>query len=279
MTQTQSNTTTNTNTTQQCYSHRHMPAVAYAVHNVCLSWSRKSGILYFDGPKIAAQFEKMSKSTAYRCGELLQERGWFILLKDKERRWDGTWSPRHYRVLTHEEWTEQHPGQCKAPVSNEGMDDLQPVSNSALPVSNSVQPVSNSSLPVAGEGKNLYIKPINKLIREPIPVQPVAGEGMDVSVFLDRFSKSKKRRRTEYASDGFAESGTQAEYLDYGRVGNNLSRSQGKLEQDNGKPRTGTFRRGHTQRSHPLHVKPKHSQSHAASRSRCQGVRESLPVH
>jgi hypothetical protein len=77
------------------------------------------------------------------------------------------------------------------------MDGFQPVSNSALPISNSVQPVSNSSLPVAGEGKNLYIKPINKLIREPIPVQPVAGEGMDVSVFLDRFSKSNKRRQRE----------------------------------------------------------------------------------
>jgi hypothetical protein len=75
------------------------------------------------------------------------------------------------------------------------MDDFQPVSNSALPVSHSSQPVSNSALPVAGEGKNLYIKPINKLIREPITVHPVAGEGMDVSVFLDRFTKSKKQRQ------------------------------------------------------------------------------------
>lgn len=202
MTQTQSNT--------RCFAHRHMPGMAYAVYNVCLSWSRQKdgdGILYCNGRKLAAQFEGMSKNTFYRYCSLLEERGWFILLRPSKRLWDGTWSARHYQVLSHDEWAARHSGKCEEwlaanlehsetpvpnsdhPVPYEGMDAISPVPNNAHPVPNLA-----STSPTFGT--ELIPKLIKKLIQEPIQGQPVPHLGTEVSAFTGRFDKSRRQSKT-----------------------------------------------------------------------------------
>jgi hypothetical protein len=206
---TQTETTTTATTTHRCYAHRHMPGMAYAVYNVCLSWSRQKdgdGILYCNGRKLAAQFEGMSKNTFYRYCSLLEERGWFILLKASKRLWDGTWSARHYQVLSHDEWAAGHLGKCEewlasnlehceTPVPN----NAEPVPNPGLdaipPVPNIDQPVPNNASTCPGFGTALITKLIPKHIKEPIEEQPVPDLGLEVSAFVDRFSKSSKRRQ------------------------------------------------------------------------------------
>ena len=96
----------------RCYPHHHMTAQQYGFWDVCRSLAFKNDILFFNGRSIAARFKGMSKSSAYLLADSLVEGGWFLLLKDSTRRKDGTFSPKQYRLLSHEDWTKQHPGGC-----------------------------------------------------------------------------------------------------------------------------------------------------------------------
>jgi len=96
----------------KCYAHFHMTATQYAVWDVCRSLSHENGILYFNAPGIADRFESMGKNYPYQIAEELECKGFFKLLKPSARRKDGTFTPRQYRVLSHDEWAAEHPGAC-----------------------------------------------------------------------------------------------------------------------------------------------------------------------
>jgi hypothetical protein len=61
---------------------------------------------FFAGPKATADYFGVSESTIRRHRKALEKSGFFEL----ERR--GVNSTNKYRVLTHEEWAEKHPGSC-----------------------------------------------------------------------------------------------------------------------------------------------------------------------
>jgi hypothetical protein len=199
-------------TVYKCFANRHLTATEYALYDVCRSLSHQKNILYFDGRKIAAQFMKMSKSTAYRTAESLQAKGWFRLLKDKQRRHDGTFSPRQYRVLSHEEWIERHPQQCPDPVPNSNS----PVPSEGLerdePVPNSLSPVPNSGQPVPYEGQIVLSNTSKNTVTKLINTKPVPSEGLDahddVDAFIRRYAKrdraSVKKARQELAAEAVA---------------------------------------------------------------------------
>jgi len=90
-----------------------MTATEYAVYDVCRAMAaRHDGIVFFSGPKIAMKFRSMSRNTPYAALKSLERDGWFKLMKAPGRRPDGTRTPTHYRVLTHEEWCASHPDSC-----------------------------------------------------------------------------------------------------------------------------------------------------------------------
>jgi hypothetical protein len=115
-----------------CFAHHHLKPAEYGLLHLCRTLAGKSGILYFDGRKMAARFSGVSKDTVYRTAKSLVEKGWLEVMKSSRRRDDGTMSPTHYRVLSHEEWAVSHPDQCGQPVSPARLDLSQ---NAVAPVS------------------------------------------------------------------------------------------------------------------------------------------------
>src|ERR1700749_1565939 len=107
--QTQS-TTTDAN--HECYPHYHMTAQEYGFYDVCRSLSFRTKVLYFNGPGIAARFRAMSKGTPYNLARSLEASGCLVLWKDRSRRRNGSFPPRQYRVLDHEEWAANQSAQC-----------------------------------------------------------------------------------------------------------------------------------------------------------------------
>jgi hypothetical protein len=161
-----------------------MTAAQYGFWDVCRSLAHKNKILFFNGRSIAERFQGMSKSTAYLLAEALVEAGWFKLVKDSTRRKDGTFSPKQYQVLSHEEWAHEHPGGCE-PVQPAGLDDISPVQ----PADSPVQPADQ---PVQPAGHNLLLElPTQKQSATEsdnhTPFQPVGLDG-----FVNRFSKKKR---------------------------------------------------------------------------------------
>ncbi len=172
----------------RCFAHHHMTASEYGLWDVCRSLAHKTGVLYFNGRGIAARFKSMSKNTPYTLAESLVEGGWFKLLKESQRRRDGTYSPRQYKVVTHQEWVEEHPNQCYSPSQNEGLDQNQPVPITDCPVPITDQPAQN-------EGHNLIeILPTKKQPTTlPTNHKPSQNEGLDeVNGFVGRFAKRRR---------------------------------------------------------------------------------------
>ena len=141
--------------TTKCYAHYHLSPAEYAVWDVCRALSHDNGILYFSGRNVAARFKRLGKTGAYNLAASLLESGWFKLLKDSQRRRDGTWSPRQYKVLSHTEWAAEHPNSCGLPVLNSDQPVLEEGQDDDSPVLNSDQPVLNSDQPVQASGHNL----------------------------------------------------------------------------------------------------------------------------
>jgi hypothetical protein len=182
------NNNTSDTKTHKCYAHCHLSDAEYGFYSVCRSLSiPNGGKLYFDGRTLASRFGSMSKNTPYRRAISLLEKGWFVLLQDTAKRWNGTQSPRHYRVLTHLEWAEMHPGQCGTPVPNLGIDEDSPVPNLG-------KPVPNQGIPSPNEGHNLYN--LSKDTYKKLPIEkPVPNLGKEASALVDRFTKSRKQRQ------------------------------------------------------------------------------------
>ncbi|WP_158788594.1 hypothetical protein [Granulicella sp. L46] len=188
----------------RCFPHHHMSATEYAIYDVCralaLGNDRGNGTLYFSGPKIAERFRSMSKNTPYGVAKSLLEAGWFKLLKKPTRRSNGTLSPTHYKVLSHEEWASEHPRCCFDPSRVEVMAQSQlegmersPFPPNASPFPSGGAPFPPSGSPSHGKGSNLYkqlIQTTNK-ITDISSLTPSQLEGM---AFIERFSKRKKRK-------------------------------------------------------------------------------------
>jgi hypothetical protein len=169
-----------------------MTAQQYGFWDVCKSLSHQTGILYFNGRSVAARFLGMQKSNAYKLADSLKESGWFKLVKESHRRRDGTFSPKQYRVLSHDEWAAEHPNQCDLPVHSSGLDDDSPVHYSDSPVHPGDQPVHSS-------GHNLIsTTDKNQPPKEPDNQEPFHSGGLDE--FVERFSKSKRGRQRKAAA-------------------------------------------------------------------------------
>lgn len=168
-----------------------MTAQQYGFWDVCRTLAFKNDILFFNGRSIAARFQGMSKSTAYLLADALVESGWFKLIKDSMRRKDGTFSPKQYRVLSHDQWVLEHPEGC-LPVQPAGLDDISPVQ----PADSPVQPADQ---PVQPAGHNLIHKSDTyKPDIEPDNHKPFQPAGLDD--FVNRFSKRKREARKAAAA-------------------------------------------------------------------------------
>jgi hypothetical protein len=169
-----------------------MTAPEYALWDVCRSLSHQSGILYFNGRGIAARFQSMAKSTAYNLAESLVEKGWFKLLKDSQRRKDGQFSPRQYKVLSHTDWTAENPGRCDSPVQLQDSDE-------GSPVQIHYSPVQLQNQPVQPEGHNLITTTDTNLpTNQPDYLEACPSIGLDG--FLKRFSKKRRGQRGSAAA-------------------------------------------------------------------------------
>lgn len=167
-----------------------MTAPEYALWDVCRSLSHQTGILFFNGRSVAGRFQSMAKSTAYNLADSLTEKGWFKVVKDSTRRRDGTFSPKQYQVLSHDDWVKEHPNQCSSPVQNEGLDE-------DLPVQLQNSPVQLQNSPVQPEGHNL-ISTTDK--NQPIkPDYLIACPSNGLDGFVNRFSKRRKPRQSANA--------------------------------------------------------------------------------
>jgi hypothetical protein len=176
----------------KCFAHYHMTAPEYALWDVCRSLSHQSGILYFNGRGIAARFESMAKSTAYNLAESLVEKGWFQLLKDSQRRKDGQFSPRQYKVLSHADWAAENPGRCDSPVQLQDSDE-------SSPVQPHYSPVQLQNQPVQPEGHNL-ISTTDTNLPSNQPDYLIACPTVGLDGFVQRYSKKRGRQRKSAAA-------------------------------------------------------------------------------
>lgn len=155
-----------------------MTATEYAVYDVCRAMaSRHEGIVFFSGPKIANKFRSMSRNTPYTALKSLEGSGWFVLTKAPGRRADGTRTPTHYRVLTHEEWCASHPDSCLDNSEDWQTSLSQLEGRQSKPQCNQSKPECRPSQP---EVTNLYKTPIQTThasTESPAPQSQL--EGMD----------------------------------------------------------------------------------------------------
>lgn len=176
-----------------------MTAQQYGFWDVCRALAHQSGTLFFNGPGIAARFQGMHKSTAYNLADALTAAGWFKLTKESTRRRDGTFSPKQYRVLSHEEWAEEHPGVCESlqqadpPFHSAGMEQ-------GSPFQNTDSPFQNADSPFQPSGNNLIVNlsDKNQPHKESDNHRPFHPAGMDG--FVQRFSKRRRKPATSAAA-------------------------------------------------------------------------------
>src|SRR6266436_7174519 len=64
-------------------------------------------------PQLMHHFDR-SESTFHRAYGNLRNLGFFILLESGQFNWESN----VFRVLTHEEWAEEHPNQCAVKIDN-----------------------------------------------------------------------------------------------------------------------------------------------------------------
>lgn len=191
-------------TTPRCFAHHHMTAAEYGFYDVCRSLSFQSRVLHFNGPTLAARFGSMSKNTPYDYAKSLQEKGWFVLLKDTAILRNGTRSSRQYSVLTHEEWAKEHLGQCGEHIREEGMDASEPFPNGDSPFPDSGNPFPNNGNISQKEGNNLCHlekQPSEELPRSYLKEHP-QKEGMEATGFISRFSKASRKARKQALRQG-----------------------------------------------------------------------------
>jgi hypothetical protein len=144
---------------KKCFAHHHMTLAEYALYDIARAWSDGGReLLFFDGPKLARQFEKAGKDHMYKLRDSLLEKGWLVPVGDKSRRSNGHWGPGTYRVLSHDEYQLKH----TCPVAREGTASRQ-----------------GGNGPVATEGTD----------QSPQKERPVATEGMASSVGRKELAK------------------------------------------------------------------------------------------
>src|SRR3989442_3549127 len=101
-----------TETKHRCYAQHHMTPAEYGLWDQCRALAHKSGVLFFDGRKMANRFKKERGSgfmTVYRLRDSLVLGGWLVKIENPQpRRKNGTYTPTQYRALSHEQWVEKH---------------------------------------------------------------------------------------------------------------------------------------------------------------------------
>lgn len=110
----------------QCSAERHlakskgMAAVLYQF--ACRLTSKNKG-RYHASDAVVAEYFGVSRTTIQRAKQELERLGFFIPVMKGEK-----FLPNAYRVLTHDEWAHEHPGQCvqriEMPWSGEDKDKL-----------------------------------------------------------------------------------------------------------------------------------------------------------
>jgi len=187
------------NNETKCFTNYHLTPAEFGLWEICRSLSHQTGILYFNGPGIAARFKDTGKNTIYNIAAALTQKGWLRLLKDSVRRRDGMFSPRQYRVLTHEEWATEHPNQCGLTVPEIGNGTKSP-----FPLGDSPFPLDDSPFPNPG---NILIgnTETNQPTTYPDYLKPFPKSGMDE--FVGRFLKPKKRAQRCESDSGATRTG------------------------------------------------------------------------
>lgn len=98
----------NPDTQPKCdHAHYHLTPQEHALWDISRAWSSKSGLLYFDGTKLAGQYRAWSRSQVYKLRDSLIELGWFQEVK-KPRKNGNNWTAGTYHVLTHDEYVAKY---------------------------------------------------------------------------------------------------------------------------------------------------------------------------
>ena len=99
--------------TRGCYARNHMDAYMHLVYTYAIQVSYNSKVFYFDGRAIADEYVRVGKDAVYTAKKRLVAEGWFIELVRPRRLETGVFASGEYRVLTHDEWSRTHKGQCR----------------------------------------------------------------------------------------------------------------------------------------------------------------------
>jgi hypothetical protein len=130
---------------ETCKANNHMRPEEYALWDVSRILSFKTGILYFDGRRMAERFKGVNSKFFYPKLKALVSAGWFIQLDEKQKRTrGGTYAARRYRVLSHDEWVATH-GTCECRTLDQG-DTVQSTANGNDPT---VRSTTNTARPTA----------------------------------------------------------------------------------------------------------------------------------
>jgi len=184
----------------KCHAHHHMTATEYAIWSVCRAMSTaQNGIVFFSGPRIAQKFREMGRNTPYTALAELRRMGWFKRVKDSYTRSDGTWTPTHYRVLSHEEWAAEHPLCCPDPWQSEPQEPSQSAKSRPSQLKGTAEqpsqlkgsPSQLKGYPSQPEGTNLYKQPIENTDARSSVLQPSQLEG---TALITRFNKRRRQR-------------------------------------------------------------------------------------
>ena len=157
-----------------CFAHYHLTPAHHGFLDVCRSLSKgngRRGVLYFDGEGMAARFgHRLGASTACLYANSLVKDGWLKILR-KNQLSGGRYSATHYRVLDHDEWAAEHPGECDAELAaakakTKAKDDkrVTPAESGVVKLTalDSVSTALDSVSTALDSGGNLYLLTSNK---------------------------------------------------------------------------------------------------------------------
>jgi hypothetical protein len=109
---------------KKCRANRHLKGNEYIVYDAMFGFAiagrtslhgdKSTEPLHFNAsikPKLCNALA-MSVNNAYKMKDRLVELGWLVLVKEGERRRDGSTAPDTYRIFTHEEFVAANPETC-----------------------------------------------------------------------------------------------------------------------------------------------------------------------
>src|SRR5712691_3412183 len=100
---------------KRCGPHFHLKGSLLAVYDrACRLSAKQERKEYYESNSEAAQALPYHPHTIGDAEKELEKRGWFVLIRsNRQAQREGRRAPSQYRIVPHDEWAQNHAGECK----------------------------------------------------------------------------------------------------------------------------------------------------------------------